>query len=276
MISTQRARLPVVRILSRTRHVLGLLVSRLPVPVQERATSALQALAARWPRLAGLLGLATATRGAREVDRRVAASDEVNGVVASAQARAASLEALRSAADLVDRIRAARTLASIRDEETTAALAAALRDASAEVAVEAAEALGKHRGPGATRALRAALDNSDGYYSPMTRAASVRALGAILPADEAALIANAVTNVDPMVSLAAIAALAERDEPASRDALATVLENRAGFYLPLTRQAAARALLQLRRWDEEKYRTLLENEADATVRESLVALRASS
>jgi len=215
-------------------------------------------------------------RGTREVDRRVAARDEVNGVVASARARATSLEALRSATDLVDRIRAARTLASIRDEETTAALAAALRDASAEVAVEAAEALGRHRGPGAIGALRAALDNSDGYYNPMTRAASVRALGAILPSDEAALIANAVTSVDPMVSLAAIAALAERDEPASRDALAAVLENRAGFYLPLTRQAAARALLQLRRWDEEKYRTLLENEADATVRESLVALRASS
>jgi HEAT repeat protein len=164
----------------------------------------------------------------------------------------------------------------VRDDEAILALTAALRDTSAEVAVEAAEALGKHRRHGAISALRAALDNTDGYYSPMTRAASVRSLGALLPSDQAAVIATAVTDVDPLVSLAAIAALAERDEAASRNALEVVLENRAGFYLPLTRQAAARALLQLRRWDDDKYRAWLDNEADVTVREALVALRASS
>lgn len=254
-----------------------MLASRLPSPVQQRATAALKTLATRWPRLAGLLGMVLTPPGrAPEAEGRFAAPDGVNGFAESEQTRATSLEALRYGTDFVERIRAARILARVQDEEVTLALAAALRDTSAEVAVEAAEALGKHRGHSAISALRAALDNSDGYYSPMTRAASVRSLGALLPSDQAALIAIAVTDLDPMVSLAAIAALADRDEAASRNALETVLENRAGFYLPLTRQAAARALLQLRRWNEDKYRTLLDNEADATVREALVALRAGS
>ncbi len=199
MISKQRARLPTIRIVSGARQVFRMLVSRLPSPVQQRATSALRTLAARWPRLAGLVGMAATTPGrAAEAEGPFAAPDDANGFTESEQTRATSLEALRYGTDFVERIRAARVLARIRDEESTLALATALRDTSAEVAVEAAEALGKHRGHGAIRALRAALDNSDGYYSPMTRAASVRSLGALLPSDQAALIATAVADVDPM------------------------------------------------------------------------------
>jgi HEAT repeat protein len=265
-----------VRVVSGARQILRLLVSRLPSRVQSRGASAVQALARRWPRFAEIIGIATETRDAAPTARTVVTTDEVEGPSKLARTRTASLEALRGAADFVDRVGAARALAFTQDEETTAALAMALRDASAEVAVEAAEALGSHRGPSAVAALRAVLDNRDGYYSPVTRAASVRSLGALLPSGQATPIAGAVTDVDPVVSLAAIAALADRDEPASMDALSGVLENRAGYYLPLTRQAAARALLRLRRWDEERYRDLMENEADDDVRETLVALRASA
>jgi HEAT repeat protein len=189
---------------------------------------------------------------------------------------AAHLADLRGAPDYRDRVRAARALSSIVDEETTGALALALKDASVEVAVEVAEALGSHRVESAIAALRAAVDNRDAYYSALTRAASVRALGTLLPADQAMTIAAAVADVDSTVSLAAIAALADRDEPASTHALKAVLEDRAGFYLPATRQAAARGLLRLRRLDESTCRALLENEFDATVREVLVALQASA
>jgi len=265
MISTQRALLPAVRLLSGARQALRLMVSRLPSPVQRRASTALQTLATRWPRLATILGVAPVRGGTTPI--------EPSDAVESRRMRASYLEDLGASSSFDVRLRAARALASIRDEETTAALAAALRDPSVEVAVEAAEALGSHRAESAILALRAALGNRDGYYSPMTRAASVRSLGALLPPDQGALLAAAVTDVDSTVSLAAIAALADRDDAASAAALTAVLEDRAGFYLPLTRQAAARGLLRLRRWDEDRFRALLESEYDATVREALVALR---
>jgi HEAT repeat protein len=276
MISPQRALFPVVRVLTGARQTLALLVSRLPSPVQQRAASALQTLAARWPRLAGLLGVSAAPAGAPPTGSRITATNDGNGASTSTRTRAMSLADLRSASDYRDRVRAAHALASVVDEETTGALALALRDTSAEVAIEAAEALGSHRVESAISALRAALDNRDGYYSPMTRATSVRALGTLLPADQAMTLAAAVADVDSTVSLAAIAALADRDEAASTHALKAVLEDRAGFYLPATRQAAARGLLRLRRLDEDTCRGLLESEFDATVREILVALQAGA
>lgn len=268
MISTERALLPAVRVLSGARQALRLLVLRLPRPVQHRAASALQTLATRWPRLAGLLGMAP--------DGAVQTTHEADGLVESARARATHLADLQSSANFLDRARAARALGSVEDEETTATLAMALRDASVEVAVQAAEALANHHGPAAIAALRAALDNRDGYYNAITRAACVRSLGMLLPPEQAMPIAAAVAEVDPTVSLAAIAALADRDEAASTHALTAVLEDRAGFYLPLTRQAAARALLRLRRWDERRCGRLLESESDVTVREALVALKADA
>jgi HEAT repeat protein len=276
MISAERALLPAVLALSGARQVLRLLVSRLPRPVQHRAASALQMLAARWPRLASLLGMTTSSSVAVVADREVMPAGDGHRSVESSRMRATYLADLQRNPNFLDRVYAARALASLPDEETTAALAAALRDASAEVAVEAAEALARHRGPSATSALKAALDNRDGYYSPITRAASVRSLGVLLPPDEAMLIAAAVADVDPTVSLAAIAGLADRDDAASTHALTAVLEDRAGYYLPLTRQAAARALLRLRRWDERRCGPLLEDESDASVREALVALKANA
>jgi HEAT repeat protein len=276
MISAERALLPAVLALSGARQALRLLVSRLPRPVQHRAVSALQTLAARWPRLASLVGMTTASSVAAAAEREIAATGEGRRMVESSSLRATHLEDLRRKPNFLDRVHAARALASVPDEETTAALAAALRDASAEVAVEAAEALARHRGPSAIAALKAALDNRDAYYSPITRAASVRSLGVLLPPEDAMPIAAAVADVDPTVSLAAIAALADRDDAASAHALTAVLEDRAGFYLPLTRQAAARALLRLRRWDERRCGRLLQDESDATVREALVALKTNA
>jgi HEAT repeat protein len=161
---------------------------------------------------------------------------------------------------------------SSRDDDAVATLVAALRDPSAEVASQAAEALARHRSAVATSALTMVVENRDGYFNAMTRASAVRALGTLLPAHEGALLVAAVSDVDALVSLAAIAALAERDDSASASALMTVLENRAGFYLPLTRQAAARAISRLRNYEPDRLRRVMESEFDPAVRETLTSL----
>ena len=152
---------------------------------------------------------------------------------------------------------------------TVPSLIACLKDADETVRCQAAEALGHHRNAIATAALRGALENRDGFHSPETRASAVRAIGSLLPESEAGVLASAVADVDATVSLSAIAALADRDERTSAQALIGVLENRAGFYLPLTRQAAARALFRLRHCDTARVRGILEGEMDQTVREEL-------
>jgi HEAT repeat protein len=158
------------------------------------------------------------------------------------------------------------------DAASTAALVAALRDRRAEVAVEAAEALQGHPPELAAPALRDVLHNRDGYFSASTRAAAVRALGVLLPADNGDAFAVAAADLDASVSLAAIAALVDRHEGTSVDVLLRVLEDTSGFYVPLTRHAAARGLALLGPRDPRRVSALLQNEADAIVREALVSL----
>jgi HEAT repeat protein len=169
-------------------------------------------------------------------------------------------------------VRAADSLARFTDEETTHALVAALRDPSSEVAVHAAEALRLHRGPVAVSALLEVLANADSYFLAETRASAVRALGALLPPGEGAPLHATVTDPEAAVSLAAIAALAERDEPPGADALLGVIERADGFYLPITRHAAARALSRMRGHDMARLRALADREADPEVRTVLASL----
>jgi HEAT repeat protein len=191
----------------------------------------------------------------------------------AAEARARTIADLRGAPDFRDRVRAIRVLAGFADADAIAALIAALKDTSAEVAVEAAEALGHRRGARAIAALQETLDNRDGYCSPVARAAAVRALGKLLPPGQGLPVVAAVRDVDSTVSLAAIAALADRREDASASALRAVLDDTAGFYLPATRQAAARGLVRLGPLDATTWQTLIDKEPDAAVREVLVALQ---
>jgi HEAT repeat protein len=266
---------------------MKLLFARIPPAQQQLATSALHAAAARWPQLSRLLGFLPATPSgpiaAPASSFSGAKADEAPPTLAQpsrasspAQPSQAShrphLAQLRDASDYAERARAALALAKTVDAETTSALVAALRDPSSEVAAQAAEALGHHPGDQATAALQGVLENRDGFFNPMTRASAVRALGVLLPANHGLPVVSAVADVDALVSLAAIAALAERDESASADALMGVLENRAGFYLPLTRQAAARALTRLQNYEPERLRRMLEAEYDSAVRDALASL----
>lgn len=258
--------------LAPARRALRELLGRLPAPAQQLGGAALRAAAGRWPALSRLLGISPASATTPvEAPAPAPVSPPPTGA-----ARGELLARLREAKDYSERARAALALAQVTDAEATAALVAALRDASSEVASQAAESLAHHQGEAATSALRGVLENREGYFSSETRASAVRALGMLLPADQGTPVAAAVADLDALVSLAAIAALAERDESTSAGALMGVLENRAGYYLPLTRLAAARALLRLRHCDKERLRGLLDVEYDATVREALSSLAAAN
>ncbi len=262
------------------RRALRYLVGRLPAPAQRLGASALQAAAARWPQLSRLLGVFPPPPTSIDAHSFHApdppaphpGAKEASPAPKDPSGRQEHLAQLRQAGDYGDRARAALALARAADPETTAALVAALRDPSSEVAERAAEALAHHRGEVATSALRGVVENRDGYFSPTTRASAIRSLGTLLPVDEATPIARAVSDVEAIVSLAAIATLAERDASTSAGALMGVLEDRRGFYLPLTRQAAARALGSLHHYDRERLRGLLAIEYDDAVREALSSL----
>ncbi len=152
------------------------------------------------------------------------------------------------------------------------ALIARLRDPSAEVAMEAVTALRDHPSDAVVAALRAVLANEDGFYSASTRGCAIGTLGALLPAGDGAMIASAVADRDAEVSVAAIAALVERNDSLGVDVLTRVLTNEGGFYLPITRRASARGLLRLEPAWDARLDALLATETDDEVRESLSAL----
>jgi hypothetical protein len=133
-----------------------------------------------------------------------------------------------------------------RDEDL-AALIAALRDPSAEAAAVAALKLGSRREPEAEQALCDALTNADGYFNPLTRVAALQAFTLRLPAEpssgEVATLTSLVRDIDAEVSMAAIDAVAQR-APASIaiDSLLPVVIDETGFFLPIVRAAATRAL----------------------------------
>jgi HEAT repeat protein len=252
------------------RHIVEATSSRMlrrlalgtPRPVQKFALSALQRLARRWPLLSRLIGLI--------VVESSGAPPETEPVPAAA-AYADTVVCLVASEDPVVRARAARDLAHSPAKEVTAALIAALRDPVAEVAVEAATALRGHSPEFAAAALSEVLENRDGFFSASTRTAAVRALGGVLPRGQGKALAAATRDTDATVSLAAIGALVDRDEQASADALLGLLEDTTGFYLPLTRQAAARGLSQIRHTSQGRIGTLLHTESDSVVRDALGA-----
>jgi hypothetical protein len=127
----------------------------------------------------------------------------------------------------------------------------ALRDPSAEVAAAAATVLGacteESTQAQCHAALLEALENHDGYFSPLTRVAALQSLvhrlGAPPTPPELAPLLQAVRDLDAEVSMAAIAAVAAH-APARvvLDHLFPVAFDETNFFLPMVRSAATRAL----------------------------------
>ncbi|HEX6245936.1 MAG TPA: HEAT repeat domain-containing protein, partial [Polyangiales bacterium] len=188
-----------------------------------------------------------------------------------------SAEALRAqlgARDFRTRLKAVQALAHHPGDENEAALIETLRDRSVEVAVDAVHSLQSLAGPRARATLRAVLDNADGYFHPLVRAAAVHALGQLPGAPETPRVEQALYDQDAEVSIAAIAALSASAPELAREALLRVLDQ-GQFFLPITRLAAARSLSRLRGVPPARVAAFAEREGDVDVREVLSELAAA-
>jgi HEAT repeat protein len=170
---------------------------------------------------------------------------------------------LEAGGDWHDRARAARALAHIESPLVIDALVYALRDPSAEVAAAVVDALAAKDAARVTDVLHEVVGNSDGYFSPITRAAAIAALAR--RADMTRVFA-AVHDLEAAVSVAAIAAIAEHAPQAAATHLLPVVRDRSNYFLPLTRVAAARALERNAALSDALASELLATESDELVR----------
>lgn len=240
------------------QRIFGLLRSLpWPTPLQRITQRGLERLKARIPELAELLD----GKPRKRASPKTQTSTNLHALP--------ELLALLGARDYQSRTKAAQALANYREEEAVEALVGALRDRSVEVAVAAATALSVSGGGRARRALLAVLDNVEGFYHPLTRAAAVHGLGGGLTRDDQMPLQRALRDHDAEVSIAAISALSASYARESTVALLAVVENTDGFFLPITRLAAARGLERLPLSDVSDLERVRSWEADTTVSEVL-------
>ncbi|MGA3065360.1 MAG: HEAT repeat domain-containing protein [Tepidisphaeraceae bacterium] len=123
-----------------------------------------------------------------------------------------------------------------------AALIADLRNSNADVARDAATSLGSLGNPTAVESLIEVINNFDGYFHPVVRAAAASSVGQLRDrrAVESLLVAVRDTNAEP--SAEAIRALAAIGDDRAINPLIEVIRNRDGFFLPIARRAAVIAL----------------------------------
>jgi HEAT repeat protein len=226
-----RVRLAIVPVLGSLRKVVEALRSLpLPKPLQRLTERGLTQLVARIPELAELLD---------GTPRRVSKS------VPPTNAKLGELIAQLALPDYRVRLRAVQGLVHHREQAATDALGGALRDRTVEVAIAAVSSLQIVAGRKARMTLREVLENDQGYYHPLVRAAAVHALGGLLSEPECAPIVRALRDSDAEVSIAAISALGASAPSRAGELLLEVIENRDAFFLPITRLAAARGLERL-------------------------------
>lgn len=228
-----------------------------PGPLQRLTERGIERLGARMPELLELLGRAPAPTKPRQTAPSTASLD--------------ALLAQLGARDFRTRLKAVQALAHHPGESSTRALIGALRDRSVEVAVDAVHVLGSSAGASAQATLREVLDNPEGYYHPLVRAAAVHALGK-LGSSDGLRIEQALRDGDAEVSIAAIAALSLAAPARASEALAGVIENADGFFLPITRLAAARGLSRLPPLPGARITQLSAAEGHAEVRDVLSTL----
>jgi hypothetical protein len=260
MMRIERTKLLVASRLERLRPLVQLFRDlSWPAPLQRLGQRGLSKLAARIPELARMLDGRPRTRQA---------------TVAVDAALLPDLLTELSARDYATRARAAQALAGFpRESAAIDALIQALRDRSVEVAVAATTALAVGGSARAKQALVAVLGNRDGYYHVLTRAAAVHGLATLLSGDaERAPLRGAVHDLDAEVSIAAITALGAEPSELAAERLLDVLENGAGYFLPITRLSAARALARLGGSASPRLAQLVQAEADANVAAVLTTL----
>jgi HEAT repeat protein len=161
------------------------------------------------------------------------------------------------------------SLAQVEGEGVVPALLRALRDASVEVAVAAVDALGGRPDASSVDALFAVLQNSDGYFNPVTRVAAISSLARRPELTSVEPLLAAVRDIDAEVSIAAIAVIAERMPDVAAVQLSPLLRDHSGYYLPIVRLAAANALERAGCLHAGTATELLQTESDPALRRVL-------
>lgn len=258
MLRDNRMKLAVVPLLgSLRRWADALRALPLPEPLQRLSERGLERLRARLPELAALLD---------------GKPRPIRSSVPPSPGELTELVSQLTASDYRLRLRAVQALVHQRAPTAVDALAGALRDRSVEVAVAAVSSLQIVAGRKAQRTLREVVDDDQRYYHPLVRAAAVHALGALLPEHECEPIVRALRDPDAEVSIAAIGALGACAPSRAAELLLAVIENRDGFFLPITRLAAARGLERLSWLPASDIERLSQAEGDPQLREILTRL----
>jgi HEAT repeat protein len=129
--------------------------------------------------------------------------------------------------------------------EAVTKLVEALRSSCADTSRDAAVALGKVGGASAVAALIEVVENRDGYFHSVVRAAACASLGQLR--DRAATPALLAAVSDPIAepSAEAVRALALIGDERALATLTEVARNDGGFFLPFVQTAAVAALKQM-------------------------------
>ena len=233
--------------------------------VQRFGGSAWQTVVARWPALADLVRERKLVRARYRPPQPAAPS---SGPLES-DAIEALMAQLSAATSWQARASAAMSLAHVDDEGVVPALLRALRDPSVEVAVAAVDALGGRVDGRAVDALLEVLQNSDGYFNPVTRVAAITGLARRPDLTSVEPLLAAVRDIDAEVSIAAIAVIAERLPDIAEAQLSPLLRDHTGYYLPLVRLAAANALERSGSLHAGVAAELLQKETDPALRRVL-------
>lgn len=269
-----------LRVLALFEQVLN---SRWLARAQHFTGHALELMVTRWPALGDLLGprLRPTPRHAEARVHPLARSPSLNGEgssqsdVAQAPAVETLLAQLAGATAWEARAAAAARLVGANGDGVVDGLARALHDPSVEVAIAAVETLAQRRDSRAVRAVLGVLENADGYFSPVTRAAAVFSLARALPDTELAPVFEAIRDVHAEVSVAAIAAVAERAPQLAASQLLPILRDRTGYFVPLVRLAAANALARTGTLSAAAAAELMQTEGDPAVQSVLAAVVAT-
>jgi HEAT repeat protein len=159
------------------------------------------------------------------------------------QAKGSQAESKTAGAPAI--IAAAEKIEHSVDRAAVAANIAALRDTNADVARDAATALGRLGDASAVEPLIDALTNADGYFHCVVRAAAASSLAQLRDARAFYPLAGAVRDTMAEASAEAVRALAAMRDPRAVGVLIDIVRNPTGFFLSTVRLAAVSGLKQL-------------------------------
>jgi HEAT repeat protein len=131
---------------------------------------------------------------------------------------------------------------SPKTSSAAAALIAALRNSDADVARDAAISLGALGDSAGVEPLIQVLNNVDGYYHAVVRAAAAASLGKLGDRRAVGPLIDAINDSLAEPSAEAIRSLAAMGDSRAVAPLVDVIRNPNGFFLPIARRAAVVAL----------------------------------